>query len=231
MAIIIDNLLALQDCDCRIVKLQREFRDIPTRKQEIESRLKEHREAVAAAKDAQRAKQSEIKQIELEIDAQKQRIAKFREQQMQLKSNKEFKAMESEVDGCQAQIARLEDQVLERMMGVDALGGDVRARETELKAEEQVVLQEVGVMDQRMKAIEAEVAKLEAERQPLAAGVDPEWLREYDRIFQNRKERAVVPIENGVCGGCHLKLPPYVSHEARKRSGMIHCAFCGRMLY
>ena len=59
---------------------------------------------------------------------------------------------------------------------------------------------------------------------------DPEWLDRYDQVF-GRKDKALVPIQDGVCSGCHMKLPPYIIHDAKKRAEMVSCEFCGRLLY
>ena len=227
----IERLLELQDHDCRIVVLQREIHDIPARKQEIHTRLDEHKAAVSAAKEIVKAKQAEIKQIELEIGSRHQRISKLREQQLQLKTNKEFKAMDTEIQGVQAEITRLEDRVLQIMEAIDASGGDVGKRETELKAEAALVQTECTSLDQRAAALQGQMDEVRRERDRVAADIDPSMLAPYDRIFQNKKDRAVVPVENGVCGGCHMTLPPYQRHEAKKRNGLVTCGYCGRIIY
>ena len=46
-----------------------------------------------------------------------------------------------------------------------------------------------------------------------------------------RKDRALVALEDGVCGGCHMQLPPYVVHATKKHSSIVLCEYCGRILY
>ena len=44
------------------------------------------------------------------------------------------------------------------------------------------------------------------------------------------RDRALVNVENGTCTGCHMKLPPYLIHQARKQTEIVFCGYCGRML-
>ncbi len=226
----IEQLFLVQDHDVRIMKFEREQRDLPKRKAEIEARLEGHRQALAQAKSAVQHKQADIKKVEVEIETRRDKIRKLREQQMQLKTNREFRAMEEEIRAVERDIAADEERVLMAMEEVDSLQQKVREREQQLRAEEESVQAEVDGIDQRGVALQAELDRVKAERARLAAEVDPAWLRNYERIMANRRDRALVPIENGTCTGCHMKLPPYICHEARRHQAIVTCEFCGRML-
>jgi uncharacterized protein len=72
---------------------------------------------------------------------------------------------------------------------------------------------------------------LRTRREAAAAGIqNRSWLQAYERIF-TRKDAALVPVEDGVCGGCHMTLPPSVVHQARRRNAAVACVYCGRLLY
>jgi hypothetical protein len=104
-------------------------------------------------------------------------------------------------------------------------------KKRELAAEAAVVSKDVAVWDKR--AVELEKA-LAAEREVRAAatvGIQEQgWLTLYQRVF-SRKDRALVPIEGGVCGGCHMQLPPFVAHAVKNQSALVTCEYCGRLLY
>jgi predicted nucleic acid-binding Zn-ribbon protein len=76
-----------------------------------------------------------------------------------------------------------------------------------------------------------EIEKLKAERVTLAASVDESYLSRYERIMRHRQDVAVVPVQHGNCGGCHLQLPPQVAHQAKRSEEMVTCEQCGRILY
>ena len=227
----IENLIKLQDQDIQIRDIERELRDIPKRKQLEQDRLAAHEREVAAATERVKALQAALKELELEVDSRREKIAGLRRQQMQLKTNKEFKAMDSEIVSVERDIREIEDRELNRMSEMDELNRDLQARKSELAEEKAVVDRDVSAWDERAGELEREVERLRSHRAEAAQGVDDaEMMALYERVFE-RKDRALVPLEDGVCGGCHMKLPPYVYHEISKQLGMVTCDFCGRLLY
>lgn len=227
----IEKMLVIQDYDSRIMKLEKELADIPQRKAAIDSLLDEHRAAVAKAKDELKARQSDVKKAELDVEALREKIRKFREQQMQLKSNKEFRTMEDEILGVEKAIRQAEDRMLDMMETIEVAQGQVKAREAELKTEEESVKREIQGIEVRAGEVKAEVGKLRQERAGHAAEIDPDRLKHYERIFANKKDKALVSVDNGTCGGCYMKLPPYLWHEAKKQTSVVVCEYCGRLLY
>ncbi len=224
-------MLVLQDHDLRIIRLEKELADAPKRKQAIDALLDDHRVALAKAKDDLKTHQSEIKQAELDVEGSREKIRKYRGQQIQLKSNQEFRAMETEVAGVEKTIRQLEDRMIEMMETIEAAQKAVKERETALKTEESSVNREIGVIDQRGRDVQAELDQARQARTALALGIETARLQHYERIMKNKREKALVPVEHGACGSCHMKLPPYQVHEARKQTGIVVCEYCGRMLY
>ena len=232
MTPLIEKLLVLQDHDLKIVKCEKEFADIPLRKAAMESLLDDHRHAVTKAKETLRTRQTDIKKAELEIESAREKIRKFREQQMQLKNNQEFRAMEKEISGVEKTIRETEDRILEIMETVDLAQTDVRSREEALRTEEVGIRQEVAAIDARAAEIQQEIDSAKVARIALAGNIDTTRLGQYERMFRNKKDRVLVAVEdNGTCGGCHMKLPPYICHDARKQTDVVACGYCGRMLY
>lgn len=227
---IIEQLLAVQQHDCRIRELEKESRDVPKRKEDEQQRLKEHKEALAKAEEALKGRLAEIKKLELEGDSRKERITKLRTQQLEIKTNKEFKTIEGEIKVILEGISGLEDQQLVVMESIEKAKADVQAKKAALGEEEKAVQKDVVVLDHRLSEIGEEMKAVMEERAKSATGIDSKWLAQYNRIFE-RKDRALVQIEEGVCGGCHMTLPPYVAHRAKKLEAMVICDFCGRLLY
>jgi len=229
---ILEQLLVLQERDQKLSKLNRELEDIPARQLDIEAKLDGHKEALRAVQEDQKKKAATMKEIEGEIEARKQKIGKFREQQFQIKSNVEYKALEHEIAVVQKEISGLEDREIELMEQMEEMKKVIASREQDLKEEQAKVNDEVVILRKRTEQIEAEMAALRSERQTLVVGIPADWLARYEKIFQRRQgDNAIARIEHGACGGCHMKLPPQVVHDTKKSLSIMHCSFCGRMLY
>lgn len=224
-----EKLLIVQERDCRIRDLEKELRDIPVRKEKEESRINEHKELLVKAEDALKGAQAQVKEVELESELLREKITKLRQQQMEIKTNKEFKAMEVEIQAVAKEVAGLEEQELVLMEKVDKSKSGVTEGKESLVAEEALLKSDLQVFDKRAFEIEAELEKMRVVRKDAAKDIDHEWLERYEIIF-SRKDKALVALENGICGGCHLLLAPYVTQNVRRHSAMVMCDFCGRML-
>jgi predicted nucleic acid-binding Zn-ribbon protein len=73
------------------------------------------------------------------------------------------------------------------------------------------------------------VAKLDAARSKLAAGVDRRWAHLYERARQ-RYGRGMVAVRSRVCMGCYVTLP--TTARPPQSEGLLSlCESCSRILY
>lgn len=227
----IEKLLVLQDRDRKIRQLTQETTDIPARKQLIEQRLKNHRDAVHSGHEELKRNAADIRANELEVETRKQKILKLREQQGAVKTNEQYRAIENEVATLGQQIRVYEDKEIELMEAAEAIKARVGEVETLLKREESGVHEDRRTLDERLKNILTDIEQVKQERAKLLPDIDETWLARYERIFQHKGDFAIVPVENGSCGGCHMRLPPQQVHDAKRAQTMVACSFCGRLLY
>ncbi len=228
---VVDQLLAVQTHDQRILQIKKEMNDIPARKSRELERLKGHKAALATSEEALKATQAKLKELEGNVAAKREKIAKLRGQQLELKTNKEFKAMESEIKTIEDSIGADEDRELEIMQELEEARAGVEVSKKELAEEDSEVQEDIKDLDERLARLEEELKKEEVERDAATDGIDPAWLTRYNAILKSKGGNALVSSSNGVCGGCHMTLPPYVCLEARKQLDMVVCSFCGRILY
>ncbi len=228
---VVEQLLVVQEHDLRIMQLEKEMRDIPARKERELERLNGHKAALAEAEDALKAKQAELKQLEVETESHHDKIAKLRGQQLELKTNKEFKAMEHEIEAIEKAISSTEDRELVIMEEIEKARQGVELSRGELAAEDAEVQEDIKALDERFSGLESELSDENAARAAAAEGIDAEWMTRYEGILRSKGGGALVSTANGVCGGCYMTLPPYLQHDAKKRMGMVVCGFCGRLLY
>jgi uncharacterized protein len=227
----VEKLLVLQERDRKISRLSREIKDLPARQKMIDSRLDQQRKAVSESEDLLRKATLRQKEMDAEINEWKEKIKKLREQQMTCKNNDDYKAIERQIFSYQKEIKSVEEKQIALMEANEDAVAERDRRAEALATEEKVVSQELAMLKDRVANIEKQIADLQAERDKVAAEIEPEWLSRYQRIFERRHDFAIVPVNNGTCGGCHMKLPPQVSVDARRLDTMTSCSYCGRLLY
>lgn len=225
----LDELARLQDHDRIILELRQQEKDIPERKEQESARLNELQASLDAQKEKRQAAQAEIDRIELERTSGNEKIRKLRQQQMTLKTNREFRAMNQEIAGIELEVSQMEDEELKAVDDLDATSEPISEAEQALAEEQTNVQGYLDELDQMLKEVEAQLAEAEEQRKTLVEGVDRRWLTYYERVLATRGN-AVVTLEDGVCDGCHMNLPPAVSVEVKRRQRIVTCDFCGRIL-
>lgn len=227
----LEKLLVLQDRDRKLRQLLQETRDIPARKLLIESRLKANRAAHELAQENLKKNMAATKAVELEIESVKDTIKKYRHQQGQIKNNDQYRALEREIRENMGRIRELEEREMTLMEELESLKSVTTEREASLKQDEASVDVDLKALDERLKNIQGEVEEARKNREGLTEGIDESWLSRYTRIFNNKGDYALVPVDKGTCGGCHMKVPPQLVQDAKRGDAMVSCSYCGRLLY
>ena len=227
----IEKLLVLQDRDRRIRRVKGELAHIEPERQELKAKAAAAMTGLEHAKLHVKQLESSRKDLELEVETKKQLIVRYANQQFQTRKNEEYRALQHEIDGCKEAIFKIENQEIDLMEQSEAAQKDV-AKATQMSNDaRKLVEDQVTQLDAREKSLQKELAELEANREELAAAVDESARGRYERLMRSKGENVVVGVQHGVCGGCHMKLPPQLIVTAQAERELVSCSNCGRILY
>jgi uncharacterized protein len=124
----------------------------------------------------------------------------------------------------------LEDRILAFLDEVEVLREQASTAEAARTALERRLAAHVAEYEAARTRLDSEIETLTAERSAAAARVEARLLRRYEGIAAQEGGLGIVPIHNGLCGGCHNALP--TDFVARVRDGQIViCERCRRILY
>jgi len=224
-------LAELQTQDRKMMKMAREIRDIPARRQLIEDQLAGNRAAVAEVEQKLKENTVAVKNREVEVELIQAQLLKYKTQQMTVKTNEEYRAILGEISAVQKKIKAQEDIEIELMEQAEGLRTGLEDAQARLAEAEARVKGEKEALEERLALLQAKVDKMQAVRKERIAEMDQALVRHYTRIMNNKRDFALVPVENGVCGGCHMKLTPQMAHDAASNMKLVVCSHCGRMLY
>ncbi len=227
----IEKLLVLQDRDRNLLRTHAELASIEPQRDRAKSRANATQQALDAAKLKAKQIESNKKKIELDVEAQKERIAKYSLQQFQTKKNEEYRALAHEIETCKGNISKLEDQILEFMEQADAVAKEVLATTKAAAGAKLDVDTEVAELNKREANFQTRLAELQSNRKELAAAVEEGALARYERLLKSKGENVIVGIHHSACGGCHMRLPTQVIVACQSQSELNACTHCGRILY
>lgn len=227
----IEKLLILQDRDRKIRQVQQELDHIRPERETLRTRAATTQLQLEAAKNRLKQIESDRKRLELDVEGQKSQIEKYANQQLQTRKNEEYRALAHEIDLCKEAIVKIEDQEIVLMEQGEAAQKEITRATHEASEAKKLMESQVAQLDQREANLKKELAELQTGREQLAASVEETVRARYERLFKSKGDNVVVGVHNGVCGGCHMKLPAQVLVTCRAQQEIVGCINCGRILY
>ena len=227
----IEKLLVLQDRDQRIRSLKTELKNAPLERKDFESRLATAASGAEKTKAKMRELEVEKKRLEVEAQAKRDQIAKFKTQQMQTRKNEEFQAFGQQIAHFEAEINKIEDRELEVMEAIEALRPSVAEAERNAAEAKSRVASQLADLEAKIVLLGETLKQVEADRATLTDGIDEDTLDQYNRLFASKGGNAVVALEHEVCTGCHMKLTTQTLVRVKGGKEVTHCEQCGRILY
>jgi len=234
-----EPLLALQEIDDQIYELEQEIKDIPARKEAEMAKLNMAKSTLAAAQDDLRSAQSNADSLELQAQATQEYAEKLKDHQGDLKSVKSLTAIDNQIANSKNRQEALENEHLQALEALPDAEKRVTDAQAYVDSETEDIANYIKELDERLEEAKARLAELEGERAEAVKQVFPQHLIIYNRLRKSRRP-TVVPLHDGVCGGCHLMQPPAVTHLVHrmnfvpagdKRASLVACQMCGRLLY
>jgi uncharacterized protein len=229
----IKRLVELQAADLNLAGLRARLDAFPQQLAEMEKRLAEGRQQLAAAKEALTTSLKDRKKYEMDVDAWKEKVRKYRDQSFAVKTNEAFKALQHEITNAEQEVAQAEDRLLERMVSGEQFDHDVKAAERAVTEIERATAADRQKLRTEQAAVQKELQAKEAQRQELISAVPEDLLATYERVAQRRHGIGLAEVRDEACSLCGVRIRPHVFQELRRddSSEIFQCETCTRILY
>ena len=227
----IEKLLILQDRDRKIRRVEAELARIEPERQTFKTKSSTAQVQFDNARLRVKQIESDRKRLELDVEAKKTLIEKYANQQLQTRKNEEYKALAHEIDTCKAEITKIEDHEIELMEQAERAQKELARLTKEAEGAKKLTDDQVTQLGTREANLKKELAELQSNREEVAAAVDAGVRARYERLAKSKGEHVLVGVNHGVCGGCHMKLPPQTLVACQSDQDVVTCNSCGRILY
>lgn len=222
-------VLDIQELDMKMIRLMRLKRE---RMKELE-----HIDSLRQELTKQQAdKEIEIADLNRTLSAQevkiveiKEKIKKLEAKQNTVKKVDEFNALTQEMTTSERERIATE-QIASDLIDKRNLEEEILEKIKEsLKQSEESSRTLENEIRESIRLINQEGSEIKSSRDLLAKTADPEVMRIYERLLNNKKDRVVVPIENRTCSGCHIALTAQHENVVRKGERLVFCEHCSRI--
>jgi hypothetical protein len=226
------TLIDLQGVDTRIAALDTEAARLPKEIAAIHAEIDAAKKDIEAGKARLDAAKKDQRTREKDLEVVQAKRSKTEGRLYEVKTNKEYSAVLAEIEEIKQEKGRVEEDILLLMESQERLTVDIKDAEARFKARETQGKQEESALQEKLRAVEADLALVRAERAELARQLPAPVLADYDKLLKARGGLALAQvIKPNLCGGCRMTVTPQRLQELRAQSALLPCESCGRYLY
>jgi uncharacterized protein len=228
----LEKLIALQNLDTSIRKLEKDLEAIPEKRAEIEGEFDRRAFEIRALESRRDEAKHNRSRLENEVVDQRTRAERAERNLMSSKKQDEYTAAIREADAARKQISVLETQILEQMESLEQADAALLERADEIATLNSDREAKLKAFDDEKQAQSELLAKQRGEREQVFANLPTSLSGMYSRIRARIRDGvAVAEARNRSCTACFMSLRPQVMSEIRRGDEVITCDNCGRILY
>ncbi len=228
----LQKLIALQNLDTTIRKLEKDQEAIPVRRAEIEGEFDQRAFEIRALENRRDEAKHARARLENEVVEQKGRAERAERNLMSSKKQDEYTAAIREADSARKQISALETQILEQMEQLEQAQTSLTERADEVASLNSDREARLKAFDDETGSIGSRLEVARKEREEVFAALPKPMSSLYSRIRARIRDGvAVAEARNRSCTACFMSLRPQVMSEIRRGDEIITCDNCGRILF
>jgi predicted nucleic acid-binding Zn-ribbon protein len=173
------------------------------------------------------------KQVETkaEHDDAGARVKDRQNKMMQVQTSREHQALLKEIEENKRLVKETEERLLQFIEQIELLEKEVDTLDNLCAGEQQLLAEEIENVDKEIKRIDVAKKSVISQREAEASLLQGPYLKRYTMLLTRRDGLAVVPVNDNVCQGCYMALPPQQVIEVRKAETFNLCPTCQRILY
>ncbi|HSD45431.1 MAG TPA: C4-type zinc ribbon domain-containing protein [Pyrinomonadaceae bacterium] len=228
----LEKLIALQNLDTTIRRLEKELEAIPQRRAEIENEFDQRAFQIRALENQRDEARHNRSRLENEVVDQRNRAERAERNLMSSKKQEEYTAAIREADAARKQISTLETQILEQMESLEKAEAALKERADEIASLNSDREARLKAFDEETQRQSEQLTVSRRDREQVFANLPKAISTMYSRISARIRDGvAVAEARNRSCTACFMSLRPQVMAEIRRGEEIITCDNCGRILF
>lgn len=224
-------LVRLQAIDSEIHKIEKRLGKVDGEMAILDSELEDFESATNEKVSIHEEYQKKYRSLESDADMSLPKIAKSKEKLTSVKTNKEYQALLKEIDDLKNANSKLEDQMLEILEQIEQSEVQLEEKTNELKSVKVRVASEKVEITKAAEEDRTRLAAFQNDFQALLDTVNPDLMKAFTSVRSRIGKLAIAKVEDAVCAGCHMNIPPQMYIELQRFESLMYCPQCQRIIY
>lgn len=224
-------LIELQSVITKKYHLYREHEAIPGRLDLLRGQIGEAEAKLQAAERAIKENQAVISRARKDLLQTQEKLASVQSKLNQVKTTREYESRQKEIKQQREHLADLDKFIGESESQTAAIEQAVEAAQRELDSIRERLGPEIGQLEGESVQFEQELEGILGSEHEKRVKVPGTILERIDKLVLMRGGMAVVPVQDGCCGGCGIQLSPQMIQVAKRGLDLLQCDRCSSYLY
>ena len=225
------KLINLQAIDSEIAGFDHAIANHQATIAKREQSIAEKQEAITAFRNKVELLNQKQRETKMEHEDAGARVKDRQNKMMQVQTSREHQALLKEIEENKRLAKDTEERLLQFIEQIEQLEKEVEALENQCLGEQQLLTEALETVDKEVKRIEGSKKTVFSKREKEASTLQAAHFKRYTMLLNKREGLAVVPVNDSVCQGCHMTLPPQQVKEVRRADKLNLCPTCQRSLY
>jgi hypothetical protein len=148
-----------------------------------------------------------------------------------VKTNKEYQSILKAIEDIQKKNSDLEDRMITLLDEIETVEAAIREKETQLAAFIQSSREKKETIAASVRREQETVESLNRKKAQISAKADPQVITILDEVKKKVRGMAVAPVQQEICMGCHMNIPPQLFNELQRFDELRFCPHCQRIIY
>ncbi len=224
-------LIELQKNDLEIKRIKNKKVRLPDRIIKLDEQFR----GVKSKAEEERKRSEELSKVHREEEESLKRgienLKKTKNKLLEVKTNREYQAMLKEIEIGEGKNSEVEDKIIYIMEEIDNVREGLKTREGEVNAYRLKYEKERNEIEEEINSVDSKLLTCQKRISNIRKKIGADFLGRYEIIKNIRNGLAVVSVRNGVCGGCHMNIPPQMYNELQRSEDLMSCPNCNRIIY
>ncbi|MHB8765275.1 MAG: zinc ribbon domain-containing protein [Deferrisomatales bacterium] len=227
---VLDLLGKLQQVADEIDRLQAGRRAAEEERERIETARGGAQRELAAREERAHTLDIERRKRELALKAERDRMARIKGRMGEVKTSREYQAVLAETGAAKAAITEQEEAQLRDLQELEETTAQVEGLRARIAGMDETLAEVASRTQVVIAEADQGLAACKAEEAALMKALPIDIVDRYRLIRSRRGGLAVVPARNEACTACFMRLPPQTYIEVVRRSRVVQCPNCHRIL-